>query len=606
MAGPIQIGDIVNIGRICWDLYHYGWDKDYGATKQYAEFGRDVRGLADNLDILGRVVIQADQSLRRDVSFSKSLRWDPSSLGEIIGDYQDTLKECFELIDENNRYRSASGPLKNIEWNVLVAPAADRLRARIALHNSKILHVLKPFEIDLLRRIREDIHQVHIAIQAVHGDLHRLIGVLVPDLQQALDQQAHREEHTLEVPVLVDESFQRAWDSRSPSDPEPSLREMTDAFVLHFDKSTINFTPIGILVENKIPPLHQYLNLLKCVWLKKHIDQSPELSGVVRGVSHWPSYIQELKDCLSTQCVRFQQDLVKPSLEGMAPEMFEIWPEKELPQLVDVVTKDALMEQILDIPLQGSAANVQRRLQLLRRMGAGGRRFRINITGVEQGTVKSARRQAETIDFDITSVILNPLYAVPSRSGVLDMILRKDERIAKLSFTTLKDVVKFQQGVTGFKAFDNYCQYNAMVSFVVSGRDEPLVEDACVQFWIPKQLDGQLVTNNEALVKDDAYARSSTAASSAYDTTSRQNTLRMWNSTDPFTASPTETVQRNEPNGFSAPDIYPTSASWIWVQENAGGKPDRSIRDTLAIQPSANWSIPCVMVFGKGAVHFHG
>lgn len=38
------------------------------------------------------------------------------------------------------------------------------------------------------------------------------------------------------------------------------------------------------------------------------------------------------------------------------------------------------------------------------------------------------------------------------------MILRKDERIAKLAFTQLKDAAKFQQAVTGFKAFDSYSQ----------------------------------------------------------------------------------------------------------------------------------------------------
>lgn len=36
-------------------------------------------------------------------------------------------------------------------------------------------------------------------------------------------------------------------------------------------------------------------------------------------------------------------------------------------------------------------------------------------------------------------------------------------------------------------------RYNTIVSFVVSGRDEPVVESACVQLWIPKQLDGQPV-----------------------------------------------------------------------------------------------------------------
>lgn len=121
------------------------------AARQYAEFGRDVRGLAENLDILGRVVDKAGQSFHQETASKlEPLRWDRPSLNEIIGDYHETLTECCTLIENNHRYRLSSGPLRNIEWNVLVAPAADRLRARIALHNSKVLHVLKPFEMSVL------------------------------------------------------------------------------------------------------------------------------------------------------------------------------------------------------------------------------------------------------------------------------------------------------------------------------------------------------------------------------------------------------------------------------------------------------------------------
>lgn len=127
-----------------WDGEHK--TNQHPPARQYAEFGRDVRGLAENLDILGRVVVKADQSLRQEGGAFKPLRWDRSSLEEIIGDYEETLKDCSRLLENNHRYRLGSGPLRNIEWNVLVAPAAERLRARIALHNSKVLHVLKPFE----------------------------------------------------------------------------------------------------------------------------------------------------------------------------------------------------------------------------------------------------------------------------------------------------------------------------------------------------------------------------------------------------------------------------------------------------------------------------
>ncbi|KAI8311922.1 hypothetical protein K4K61_011311 [Colletotrichum sp. SAR11_59] len=175
-------------------------------------------------------------------------------------------------------------------------------------------------------------------------------------------------------------------------------------------------------------------------------------------------------------------------------------------------------------------------------MGADGRRFRINITGVEQGAVRSARRQAETIDFDITSVILNPLYANPSSSGVLEMILRKDERIARLSFMGRKDIIKFQQAVTGFKAFDNYCQYNTML--LECFYNEPYGNSLHVEY---------------------VWARSPISV-----------------------AKPTETFtsQWHEPLWWSATYIYTTPPSWRRIQlKKTGCKPEGTVSN-IAVEPA--------------------
>ncbi|KAM0279187.1 hypothetical protein ACHAQH_004731 [Verticillium albo-atrum] len=355
MAGLVQAGDLINFGRLAWQVYQYGWQDEHNATRQYYEFGRDVKGLAENLNILSRVLAQANHSLREQGAYNTPVRWDEGSLIEIIGDYRKTLQECCELVETNNRYRIGGGPVRNIEWNVLVQPNADRLRQRLLLHNSKVLLVLKPFEIDLLCRVHQDLAD---RIQAVHLDLRRLIGILVPNMEQALAQQEARED-------------------------------------------------------------------------------------------------------LSSQCERFEprQELVAPDVLSLTRDMLEIWPEKELPQLIDVVTRDELMEEVLEVPLNGTANNVQRKLQLLRRMGADDKRFRVNMSAVEQPVTGRARRQDETIDFDITAVSINPLYAVPSSTGGLDVILRRDERIARLAFQNLKDILKFQQAVTGFKTWASHIQY---------------------------------------------------------------------------------------------------------------------------------------------------
>lgn len=33
MAGPLQVGDIINLGKIAWDIYKFGWSDDLNASK---------------------------------------------------------------------------------------------------------------------------------------------------------------------------------------------------------------------------------------------------------------------------------------------------------------------------------------------------------------------------------------------------------------------------------------------------------------------------------------------------------------------------------------------------------------------------------------------
>ncbi|CAM1508571.1 Fc.00g054190.m01.CDS01 [Cosmosporella sp. VM-42] len=532
MAGPLQVGDIINLGKLAWDVYRYGWSDDLNATRQYLEFGKDVKGLAESLDILTRVVHEATSSLQKQGAYNNQARWDPRSLYQIIGDYQSTLRECYELIQSNQRYRVGSNPLRNIEWNALVQPTADGLRQRIALHNSKVLQVLKPFEIDLLCRVRQDIAYMHQditnQIQAVHNDVHRLMGVVVPDLEQELRQQAQQNHFLLPVPIDVAERFRFAALAERPeygTDEAFELHELADALVFNYKDSTVYFDARGkLLVTERIPPIDQYVNLLKCVWLWRRIKDSPQLQSIDPD-SHWPSYVQQLEYDLSFQCSRFKGELVQPELVAlnMRQDIFSIWPMKEPAPLVDVVTQDEIMEELLEVPLQTSTTSVEQKAKLLRRMGSDGRRFRVMISGTEQMAAGRPRQQTEVIDFDITSAVLEPRYALPSGTGMVrEIILRRDERIARMSFTTMKNMLKFQQAVTGFKAWASYIQYNVMVSFVLAGRKDPVFEKACLQFWIPKETDGSLVTNSDAAadaIKTGYPARTpSMATSSAFGT----------------------------------------------------------------------------------------
>lgn len=135
-------------------------------------------------------------------------------------------------------------------------------------------------------------------ITNVHHDIRRLMGVLIPDLDEALDQRVQRSVVLLEVPVDLDDQFRFAALTGHPKyrvEDDFELSELSDAFILNFHKSTINFQS-GMLVEDRVPAVDQYLNLLKCVWIFKRMQASPTLRTANKDTSHWPSYTRQLED----------------------------------------------------------------------------------------------------------------------------------------------------------------------------------------------------------------------------------------------------------------------------------------------------------------------
>ncbi|RSL51111.1 hypothetical protein CEP53_008564 [Fusarium sp. AF-6] len=563
MAGPLQVGDLVSLGRLAWEIYVNGWSEDHNATKQYLEFGRDVRGLAENLDILSSVIAQADSSLQRERQGVKTrVRWDRKSLIEIVGDYDGTLRECRELLASNARYRGGSGPFRNLEWNLLVQPTADQLRQRIILHNSKVLHILKPFEIDLLYRVRQDIEYMHAdlsyRLDGIHYDIKRLMGVLIPDLDEAL---RLREQHTivlLDVPENLAEQFRFAaltGHSEYRSESDFDLGELSDAFIMNFRGSTGDFKP-GMRVAERIPPIDQYINLLKCIWLFRRIQGSRALQEADKDISHWPSYARQLEDDLSSECSRFGPELVKPDLSTatLRRDMFIIWPEKDPTPLVDVVTQDEMMQELLEVPLRGAHPNVEKKAKLLRRLGEDGRRFRIIMSGSEQTASGRPRQQTETIDFDITAAIINPQYAmpdIPTGPGMpQELLIRRDERLARMSFMDMSDILKFQQAITGYKVWSTSTYHGVVAAFVIG--DNKLIEKATIQLWVPKETEGSLVTNSDAASSttrspNGSRQNSIATLSSAVPPRTNRGSIASFSSTLPGSSSP----PNSNGNGFS-------------------------------------------------------
>ncbi|GKT54239.1 aspartate aminotransferase protein [Colletotrichum tofieldiae] len=560
----IQTGEVSKFSKLVWETYNL-WDSTLNASRSYIKLCREVEDLAETFDILDRVVANAVQLLRQG-GVDKPLRWDLSSLDEILGDFKETLAECQSLIEQNHRYRLVSHQPGYIDWDILLAPAADQLRARIALHNSKTLHVLKPLEIDLLCRVNEDILLIHEELaqrpSSTYLNFHHQhnIGVVISDLKQALIQKAYAKPIQLEMPQKIAEGFQREWKTyRLENKLGRSLKEMADAFVLHYNNSTVGFSA-GILIENRIPDLKQYVALLKCIWLMEHIRKSSELSQLATNLSHWPSYIRELEIVIAAESDRFRQELVAPSLAGLTPGMLHIWPTKELAQIQHAAkvdfppyTKRQLGPSFIndgahfiDDGTNSTAVADQSQCQnsgsipseycdpiesvdvaalwdgspLLEKfvpyiqtqlepsfVAVPPKTPDMTMRDLDDFTASEMYRQPKTQPIDhhlsenyaatklteprskymilagtVNAVSLGQCKELPSTPKVVsdcfdkwaqmecasastyltmgswDITLQKNEQNTNLSFTQLRDAIKFQQGVTGFKAFDNYSQ----------------------------------------------------------------------------------------------------------------------------------------------------
>lgn len=150
--------------------------------------------------------------------------------------------------------------------------------------------------------MRQDIEYMHAdlayRLDHIHHDIKRLMGVLIPDLDEAL---RLREQHTtvlLEVPIDLAERFQWAAINGHPeyrTESDFDLSELSDAFIMNFGGSTVNFKA-GMRVAERVPPIDQYVNLLKCIWLFRRIQGSRALQEADKEISHWPSYARQLED----------------------------------------------------------------------------------------------------------------------------------------------------------------------------------------------------------------------------------------------------------------------------------------------------------------------
>jgi hypothetical protein len=458
-----------------------------------------VRNLAENLTNIERVIENAkatwtQQSIRlvRSRVSPQPKEWDLSSLREIIGDYHKTLIDCQKLLEENHEFRRNRNFAYNIEWNVVIQPKVEHLRKRLEFHNSKILILLRPLELNLLSDIHRDlaerINAVADQVVAVHHSILHLQGLLIPDVEQAMSEQGNAVVIQLDIPVDIESKFRTSAEKSYPEIRTTGnfpLQAGADIFVEHFENSTKNFTAKGNFLDDRKPPPQQYLALLKSVWIMRCLTECNALKDAPRH-SQWHGYVQQLNEDLSIECQRFTaapaQRLIAPDLRGLGnDDAYDIWPAENIADYISPHVELAL-EEVLKLPMPDPSESLRRDMSIFR---LGSTKYRL-LEVVEDKNTSSARRQEFKMEIDLKTVIFTPLYAIPSsRPKALEVVIASPTADIQPTFTEPKHILRLQHLLTGYKVYERYDQAMVTVSFFISGQATPVEEHGRLQLWLP-------------------------------------------------------------------------------------------------------------------------
>ncbi|KAF7561911.1 hypothetical protein G7046_g2220 [Stylonectria norvegica] len=421
-----QIGDIIKLGELAWQLYNYGCSPELRAS-----------------DSAQRLLNE------RRASTAGQPRWHLGSLFEIIGDYRATLTQCHKLLKENDRYCKTTGVLKNITWNVMVQDSVDRLRSQILLHNSRIQHALKPFEIDLLTRIYQDtqdiarqLHAVGTNVNIVRDELRSLICHLAPSLAVELGLPPRGEVNKVILPVEIRELLEAKFNehpSRETGD-NPPIQDIRDSFITNYDQIADHSRPMFSFLMEKM-------------------KEAPELRHEA-GLSHWPSFVDALEEDLSQQCYHFRQQALLPDLSVRTDTMLALWPAQEIIQPFETIRAPLKLEELLQLPLASSHGYTPT-LKLFRHEDTQDCWYRIVVDSGAPGSqhLRSERENENVIDFNITTAVLNPIYALPSgKEEPIEITLEENRNIHKLVFVHIAHVLAFQHALTGFQVVNDYVE----------------------------------------------------------------------------------------------------------------------------------------------------
>ncbi|KAF2004028.1 hypothetical protein P154DRAFT_617287 [Amniculicola lignicola CBS 123094] len=442
------VGSIIKVATA---IREKGYKKENSIPQRYLEFRDALHRLQSNLVTIDQTTRNANSQLDRNrVGSYGGTSYDLKPLSEIIGNFQLTLEECKELLNDRSKFTHRNGVIANIIYNIDVDPHVASLIDRLAFHNVKISLVLDPFKL-----------HVQSELGSLNNEQHQNTAERLQELKDmiltlhgpgALATPARPPPRDLSVPQDIATMFagtaRQRRDSTLGEASDFPLQEGLDAFFRHF---------------NSVPQVldtYSYLRLMKSIWIMDRIRQSQQWAEIQQSSPGglYDRCIREMDRRLREECTRASKSPL-PSLEivtQLPHENFNIWPNLVLENAHSPTTDSLNFGILLDIPILPDAQD--HTLRIVENIDGTLGVEDSTTTSVEAASGVNSEKVIQKLNLDPKSAYFIPIYAIPvspdANPPALTVKLQSSQDgvngIAP-EFRTLDDLWRLQHLITGYR-----------------------------------------------------------------------------------------------------------------------------------------------------------
>ncbi|KAG6999498.1 hypothetical protein G7Y79_00034g069210 [Physcia stellaris] len=465
MSFGLSPGDIKLAWQVVSFLYEKCFTKAQGADVLYLKFGRELESFTETLQQLVTIIKHANgQRPRRPWGYpDDECRVALHPVSQAIGDFRKTIADCERLLNDNERFqRDSAGFVDNVVWHLSTQRDVEILRERIHFHKTKLLVIMKPFEMHLLLEIRQE-------LRGLREDVIVIKGLLVDLMENGFTTSRPVPKVVFpRIPPEIVDKFLTAIEINAPETFRISRNIPTvegfEALVYHFSKSTVGFDA-SLDASQKMPEEVQFVNLLKSKWLLDQIEGSQQLSYEGTGTgSLWTSALQDLKSDIIKEYRRFDnRQLTAPPRDGLSrlPEdCFSIWV-VEAPEVLapDLAEQRPFEDEILKLTLPDTLGTRETSLHVFKRSAVEHRL----VTTKRDTSIPGYHQESDFIvNTDVTRLI--PAYTTPTEGDKGHNLLLSSKHVQDL-------------------------RWQKNIYWSINGSQSPgKCGDATLQMWQPQQL----------------------------------------------------------------------------------------------------------------------